>query len=213
MKALLGSMLCAASAALLISCATVPEPTSPQEYLVIGRFSLDCPTGFFGSAIWRIDSQVKLVFRDVESGTLHRVYTDRGWFAFVGSGRGGYTLESSSYASSIGTPEFVLGPRSLSIWNCAEPGKVIYLGEIRMVYVRRAIQVGPPGRLDQPDYKVVEGWGMGSPTAMSGPPARVNETYDVTLDRRWDTAAAAAHLGLVSPASTWRSRDTVSSGS
>jgi hypothetical protein len=214
MKALLGSMLCAASAALLISCATVPEPRSPQEYLVMGRFTLACPTGFFGGATKSIDTGVQLVFRDVDSGSTITVSTMNGWFAFAGVGSGGYRLESSSYARSTnGREGFVIGPRNIGVWNCAEPGRVIYLGDMTLVYTPRNDTYGPRGRFDQPDYEISMPDQPSDYPVLLDSGSRADWTYDVSLDRRWDTPAAAKHLVRLSPHSAWLSRDMVTSGS
>jgi hypothetical protein len=125
---------------LLASCASLPAPQSANDSLVVGRFVLSFPDGFFDQRPRTVDSWVLLHFYLPAEPRHFSVLTSYdGYFRFRSSGTGeliltGYNLTLSEYTNDYQT-QYRLAD-SLDQRFTIQPHEVVYLGEIAVNYTR-----------------------------------------------------------------------------
>ena len=191
---------------LLVSCASLPAPQTPQDSLVVGYFSLYFPDEYFNSGLTRIDRDIELDIRDITTGRwiLRLVYG--GPFQFVAHAGDTYVLESSRANLLNGSMRYVFGPRPIELKIDPDPGKVVSVGTIQLTY--SPVKESPTTFHQRIDYSVRMG-GMGglSPLNSGGGQTVVDQAFDVSISQTFDDAGLLSYLKQVDPASQWLSRE------
>jgi hypothetical protein len=147
-------LLFAGLVVVLASCASLPEPESEGNSLVIGSLVLDFPDGYFKEQATRISSGVTLAFRNV---TRDRAFTlttdDAGIFCFLVNGSDEYLFESYKYASEKGIHHYSLGETPIRTKILTVPDRVIYLGHLTVTYAKPALLRTSGDQSSSWDYK------------------------------------------------------------
>jgi len=133
------------TAVLLTACAGMPEPQGSSSSLVVGRFVVDFPDGFFGQSATTLENHVKLAFRDSADDNRLEVFTQkRGYYYFVAEPGDTYVLETWSASVNRGNHRGSLGPGKIGWRFKVEPGKVVYLGDVMLTFrsPNKSSQVG-----------------------------------------------------------------------
>ncbi len=191
----------------LTSCVNLPGPRSPQDSLIIGSVALVFPEGLFGGPAWTIGDQVELGFRDVTTGTRFPVYTSGGRFWFTADGTHEFALEYSRASFRTGAGGYHLKERTIGLKIPAEPGRVLDLGRISLVYRAPAGPRPAQERYWDRDYEMSDaGTAAGG---MSFPTTRVYRAYDVSVTQSWEGWSAADSLRRLDPRSGWLEREVV----
>jgi hypothetical protein len=199
----LGAML------LLASCAGLPAPQTPQESLVVGSFVLDFPDSFFDRAPRTIDTQVELDFRDITKGTSFPIFTSNGRFWFVASGSDEYVLDSSEFSSWMQSHGYHVGNREIGLRIPTAPGKILDLGDIRLVY--RNPQASGAGGITYRWYNYETEASLipsTSPVLLADMTVR-DWIFDVSMSRQSEKSALADFLKQVDQSGAWRDREVI----
>ncbi len=68
---------------ILAGCATLPEPSTPEEALAVGRLVLSFPDGFLGGPAQDIRHGIKIVLRNRSTGKSQVAFTSEGFYRFI----------------------------------------------------------------------------------------------------------------------------------
>ncbi len=200
-------LLLLGAASALTSCVLFPGPRSPQESLIVGSVALVFPEGLFGGPAWTIGDQVELGFRDMTTGWRFPVYTSGGRFWFTADGTHELVLEYSRASLRTGAGGYHLKERPIGLKIPAEPGKVLDLGRISLVY-RASTGPRPAGERywDRDSEMSDSGTAVGG---MASPAFRRYLAYDVSMTQSWEGWSAADSLRRLDPHSAWLEREVV----
>jgi len=192
---------------LLVSCASLPSPSSPSDSLVIGFFTLYFPGGYFDTPQTNIERDVELDFRDVTTGKRFSTFTIGGTFKFLAHGNDAYTLVRSRANLLNGSRRYIIGPRAVGLEIAPSPGKVLYVGNIQLTYSHPP---GTPVLYPELDYEIRAEGGPGVSSEVGGEGIiKTVESYNVTITRTWDEAALREYMKRIDSSSSWLSRDIV----
>ncbi len=123
--------------ALLCSCASLPEPESQGDSLVIGSFVLDFPDGFFKEPPRKITSGVTLNMVNTTKNSKFTLMTQYpGYFYFLTNGSDEFKWDSWEYA----TEGYRLHRNPIKWRIAAAPDKVIYIGHSSLLYLKPKIK-------------------------------------------------------------------------
>jgi hypothetical protein len=118
--------------ALLVSCASVPNPENDRSSLVIGSIALDFPDGLFDLPPRVVSSGIILTVRNTTQGHSFdlRVNND-GYFYFLSNGSDAYSLLGYRYTfTTSGRSEYSISQGLGASSFHATPGQICYLGHI-----------------------------------------------------------------------------------
>jgi len=122
---------------LILSCASIPQPHTPDDTLVIGSLVLDFPDGFFDYPPRTITSGIELVITNKTEGYAFSVRTFKdGYFCFVSNGHDSFSLDRFSYERKEQSWQQVTLKSALGIPVTLSPGRVRYLGKLTIAYRR-----------------------------------------------------------------------------
>jgi hypothetical protein len=128
-------LIFAACAGLLAACASLPAPKSADDSLVVGRFVLDFPDGFFDRQPRSIDSWVLLHFYLPEERKHFSVFTSNGYFRFRSRGAEELVLTGYDLTLRDNGVEYRLTER-LDQRFTTQPHEVVYLGQTTVSYTK-----------------------------------------------------------------------------
>lgn len=196
-------LLAVALALGLSACATIPQPKSAGDSLLIGDVVLAFPDGFLGQPARNIGSNLLLHFRDVSRNTRFVRPAVDGYFYFRGNGSDEYRLESYEYSYRDDNGEYYLND-SIGQSFSAIPGKLVTVGRITVRYEKPRIS----NRVTFAQVIAIDDDGMFEALKPESFPFvhRMEPAYwkyDRTIDRRWDDAAVIAYLQRRDPRSPW----------
>ncbi len=135
MKHILIFAACAGLLSLLAACAILPAPKSADDSLVVGRFVLNFPDGFFDRQPRDIDSWVLLHFYLPGERKHVSVFTSDGYFRFRSSGTDELILTGYDLTLSYYGVEYRLTDR-LDQRFATQPHEVVYLGQTTVSYTK-----------------------------------------------------------------------------
>jgi len=194
---------------LLESCASLPDPQTPEDSLVIGYFSLYFPDEYFNSGQSVIVRNIELDIRDLTTGRWIVRFLSDGNFQFLAHGGDTYSLVSSRANLLNGSMRYVFGPRPINLRIDPVPGKVLSLGKIQLNYrpVEDSFTFHP-----KIDFSIRGGGGGGG---MSGTPrtfggggaAVIGQAFNVSISQTWDDADLLSYMKRVAPTTPWLFRD------
>jgi hypothetical protein len=173
-------------AVVLAGCASLPRPESEDNSLVVGYLVLDFPDGFFADRPRTVSDGVQVSFINTTQQREFTVRTTDGYFCFLSNGSDDYVMKTykyetrsnSGHTTTVGGGEIM---REIS----TEPGKVVYLGHITVVY-------GSPKR-----------------TRSLGGDAQSFWSFDVKADSRWDLDSLHEYLVRRDSRGDWLEREVV----
>jgi hypothetical protein len=145
-----------AIAAVVLSCAGIPEPGREGDSLVIGSLILDFPEGLYNSMPQRVDINVRMTFRNVNRNQRFYVYTKRGYFYFLTNGIDDYVLEGFRILKTeVDDTVHSFSDQTADLKIANSPNRVIYLGHVTATYSapRLTRRSGPRGRILYYRYK------------------------------------------------------------
>jgi hypothetical protein len=179
-------ILMAGIAVLLFSCASLPEPESQGDSLVIGNLILDFPDGFFNQSRRTITSGVNIRLANLTKGTKFMLTTSPpGYFFFLTNGTDEFELESFEYRTEALGGRYNLGRTPMEIRIRNTPDKVIYLGHIKRSYTLP---------------KLVK-------SNMEG--SRTSWNFEVKWSGTWDQEALRLYIAEISPDSPWLTHEVM----
>jgi hypothetical protein len=118
-------------AAMLLACASFPEPQGTEDSLVIGSLILDFPDGLYDGLPQKVDINVRVTFRNVTRNERFHVYTKRGYFYFPTNGSDEFILESYRILQTrIEDTLYSFSDQRVELKVVNSPNRVIYLGRI-----------------------------------------------------------------------------------
>lgn len=174
---------------------------------MIGYFTLNFPGEYFDSGQSIIDSNIELDFRDVTTGHWVLCFVSGGHFQFLARGEDTYVLVSSRANLENGSRRYVFGPRPIGLKIEAVPGKVLSLGEIRLIYDNARDMF--PGYASI-DYEVRSSGGMsGLSHGLAESASRKDLVYDVSISQKLDDAELRLFMKRLNRESSWIARDIV----
>jgi hypothetical protein len=135
MKHILIFTACAGLLSLLAACASLPAPKSADDSLVVGRFVLSFPDGFFDRQPRSIDSWVLLHFYLPGERRHVSVFTSDGYFRFRSRGAEELILTGYDLTLRDNGVEYQLTDR-LDQRFTALPHEVVYLGQTKVSYTK-----------------------------------------------------------------------------
>jgi len=187
----------------LSACATIPEPKSAGDSLVIGSAALEFPDGFLGQPARTIGSNLLLHFLDLTNGRRFARLAVDGYFYFRGSGDDRYMLESYEYSTQDYTGEYNLDD-SIGQEFPSVPGKLVYVGRLAVRYEKPRIS----SRVTFAQVIGFDDGGLFGALKSEGfsPIHRMEPAYwqyDRTIERSWDDSALLAYLRDKDPRSPW----------
>jgi hypothetical protein len=118
----------------LAGCASIPVPEDENTAMVIGRMSLDFPEGFFRQSPRMLRYGVKVHFYNVTQQKTFSTITSDGYYYFLSNGTDAYVLISYEYRDQSGAGSTHLGGEQILREFKAQPGRIIYLGDITYTY-------------------------------------------------------------------------------
>jgi len=191
-------LLAVALALGLSACATIPQPKSAGDSLVIGNLVLQFPDGFLGQPARTVGSYLLLHFRDVTTNTRFVRLAVDGYFYFRGNGSDEYRLESYEYSNQDYGGDYYLNDSIRQSFS-AVPGKLVYVGQIAVRYEKPRIS----NRVTFAEATIFDDSGMSDHFPTMHQTLSVFWQYDRTFDRRWDDSAVIAYLQRKDPHSPW----------
>ena len=179
---------------LLAACASLPAPKSADDSLVVGRFVLSFPDGFFDRQPRSVDSRMLLHFYLPGERRHVSVFTSGGYFRFRSRGAGELILTGYDLTLRDNGVEYQLTDR-LDQRFTTLPHEVVYLGETTISYTN-------PQQVNRQSI------GLESYTVQNMFTASWRYEYwdfGKSVTRSWDTEALKGYLQKKDPQSPWLS--------
>jgi len=182
--------LAAGVLAMLLACATVPEPGGPDNALVTGSFIIDFPDGFFGQADRTFRSGVKLYFANVRTSKTFSLLTGQeGYFSYLSNGSDKYALIAYAMSTNETGQQTEFGGEVMRGFPTT-PGKVVYLGHFTASFTK-------------PNKTTRQALGQ----------ATTFWDYEKAVTQKWEDDLLLQYLRETSPDSAWLERELLRQGS
>lgn len=124
-------LLACALLVLLASCAAFPKPQASTDTLVVGSLVLDFPDAFFNDPPRKLDSGVRLDFRNLTTGKDFTLLTGKGgYFYFLSNGTDSFQITSYAYQADAAKGGYYRGSSRLGVKVASQAGCVQYIGHV-----------------------------------------------------------------------------------
>ena len=170
--------------AALFACASLPEPESPDNAMVIGSFAMAFPDGFFGGPSRTFTQGAKLYFYNYRTSKTFSVMTDpRGYYSFLSNGTDKYAFLAGEMSLNETGRKSSFSGQIMRAFPTV-PGKVVYLGHFTLSFAK------PDRTGKQADKATI--W-----------------NYEKVVNQKWQDELLQQYLTENSPDSAWLQREIV----